>query len=134
MNFFKKRLRFRAFVSLWLTIGIFLLVYLLARPPASAQSITSINAEISSLRTRINRLEGQVNRLSQSSPTQLPRPNKTQPYSSNRSGNPPIVDGEAIGPSDPLYQRLATLLIELKEDVRNIDSRLARVERQVSKN
>ncbi len=30
-----------------------------------------------------------------------------------------IVNGEVVGESDPLFQRLATLVIELKEDLKN---------------
>ncbi|WP_072013827.1 hypothetical protein [Myxosarcina sp. GI1] len=132
MNFFQKRSRFRAVISLLLAISVYIGVYLLSRPQALAQSNTSLNSEISSLRTRINRLESQVGRLSQSPSSNLPRSSNSKPYSSNRSGNPPIVNGEAVGPSDPFYERLATLLIELKEDVRNIDGRLSAVEQQVS--
>jgi hypothetical protein len=46
--------------------------------------------------------------------------------------NPPVVNGEAIGTSDPLYQRLATLVIELKEDVKSIDRRLSKIEKQTA--
>ncbi len=134
MNFFQKRSRFRAAISWLLAIGVYIGIYFLSSPHVIAQSNTSLNSEISSLRTRINRLESQVSRLSQSPSTNLPRPGNSKPYSSNRSGNPPIVNGEAVGPSDPFYERLATLLIELKEDVRNIDRRLAEVEQRVSVN
>ena len=45
-----------------------------------------------------------------------------------------MVNGQAIGNSDPLYERFATLLIELKEDVRNIDQRLTKIEQQSTAN
>lgn len=119
-----------AAISLLSVASVFILIQPIAPPQVSAQSITGINAELSSLRTRINRLEGEVARLRQSRRSNLPDSSKSQP--APRLGNPPVVDGEAIGPSDPLYERLATLLIELKEDVRNIDRRLAEVEQKVS--
>ena len=50
----------------------------------------------------------------------------------NSGGNPPVVNGQAIGRSDPLYERLATLLIELKEDVKNLDRRLVDLENKAS--
>ncbi|MGV2828405.1 hypothetical protein [Myxosarcina sp. GI1(2024)] len=129
---FKTRSLSRIGISLLSIASIFISIQLITHPRASAQSITGINAEISSLRTRINRLEGEIARLRQSRRSDLSRPNKLQAEPRSRSGNPPIVAGEAIGPSDPLYERLATLLIELKEDVRNIDRRLTEVERKVS--
>ena len=100
-----------------------------------AQSNLNLNSDIISLRARISRLEQEVNRLQSNSSTLPPsRTNKLQLPTSNPEPsrptvvNPPIVNGRAIGKSDPLYERLATLLIELKEDVRNLDRRLAEIE------
>lgn len=129
-SLFRTRFLSRAILGVLSFATISIPIQLISAPQVAAQSITGINAELSSLRTRINRLEGEISRLKQSTRTRLPTPDKSEPAS--RLGNPPVVDGEAIGPSDPLYERLATLLIELKEDVRNIDRRLAEVEQKVS--
>ena len=96
-----------------------------------AQSITGLNAEISSLRSRINRLESDVRNLSRAinSNRNLPNiPPRESP--SSRIDNPPAIDNTVVGRSDPLFQRLATLVIELKEDVKNLDQRLTVIEQR----
>ena len=103
----------------------------------SAQS-NVINSDIISLRARVNRLEQEINqlrynvRVDDSPPAKkLPIPNQSAPTSRPTVVNPPIVNGQAVGKSDPMYERLATLLVELKEDVRNINERLTDIEQQV---
>ena len=104
-----------------------------------AQS-TLNNSDIISLRARLSRLEQEVNQLksyslrpSNSSPAKkLPISPTTSPSSRPTVVNPPVVDGRAIGKSDPMYERLATLLIELKEDIRNIDERLTTIEQKTA--
>ena len=130
-----KLLQWRKFIFrtclICLSIGI---VYLTqVDSPGSAQSDLNLKSDIISLRARIGRLEQEVNRLRGS----LGKPN--QPLRTDRPSsapsttvNPPVVNGEAIGTSDPLYQRLATLVIELKEDVRSIDQRLSEIEKQTA--
>ena len=105
--------------------------------PVSAQS-NLINSDIISLRSRVSRLEQEINQLrysvraSDSRPAKkLPIPNRSAPTSRPTVVNPPIVNGQAVGKSDPMYERLATLLIELKEDVKNINERLTEIEQQV---
>ena len=94
---------------------------------AVSQSTTSLNAEISSLRSRVNRLESEIRRLSRAN-------NLPSPRASNlpRNNAPSDINGNLIGSSDPLFERFATLLIELKEDVRNLNQRLTEVETQIN--
>ena len=99
------------------------------RDAASAQSLTSINADITRLRTRINRLETELRNAKKMTNDRIEFPHTSAPNSNLY--HPPVVDGRAIGSSDPLFQRLSTLLIELKEDVQNIDQRLTAVEAKV---
>ena len=105
--------------------------------PVSAQS-NLINSDIISLRSRVSRLEQEINQLrysvrADSSPPakKLPIPDRSAPTSRPTVVNPPIVNGQAVGKSDPMYERLATLLVELKEDVKNINQRLTQIEQQV---
>ncbi len=99
--------------------------------PVWAQSNLNLNSDIISLKARISRLEQEVSRLRGFNFNSPPRPTSPVP---NVVENPPVVDGQAIGSTDPLYKRLATLLIELKEDVRNIDQRLSKIEQQTAPN
>jgi hypothetical protein len=105
------------------------IVFYLARP-LNAQSTSSLNADINGLRSRVNRLEAEIRRFQSNTDNRIPLPPKNE--SAPTLGNPPIVNGRAIGASDPLYERLATLLIELKEDVNNIDRRLTIIEKKIN--
>ena len=102
----------------------------------SAQS-NLVNSDIISLRSRVSRLEQEIDQLrynvraDDSRPAKkLPIPNQSAPTSRPTVVNPPIVNGKPVGASDPMYERLATLLIELKEDVRNINERLTEIEQK----
>ncbi len=88
-------------------------------------------AETLNLRRQIRQLDGNIRRLNQNNSRS--RLNFSNPSFPPREtfGNPPIVNGQPVGRSDPLFERLATLLIELKEDVRNIDQRLVEIEQKV---
>ena len=132
-KFFKRQpLAIKVVLSYLLVSIIFISIQVINSYPVAAQSTININADIINLRTRINRLEQEVNRLrnlNYSSRGNISHPTKaTSPPDKD---NPPIVDGCAFGASDPSYERLATLLIELKEDVRDIDKRLTEIEKRI---
>ena len=114
----------------FLIITIIIAIAIADYDAASAQSLTSINADITRLRTRINRLETELRNAKKITNNRIEFPNTSAPNSNLY--HPPVVDGRAIGSSDPLFQRLSTLLIELKEDVQNIDQRLTAVEAKVN--
>lgn len=102
------------------------------QPPASAQSELTLKSDIISLKARLSRLEQEVTSLR--SLNTRPRNSsvpKQPPITVEPLNNPPVIDGQSVGRSDPMFQRLATLLIELKEDVRNIDRRLTKIEKAV---
>ena len=118
--------RFRSAIVI---MGLTLTLIAVNNLPVSSQSITGINAEITSLRSRISRLESEVRNLrtSNSAPG-VPAQKPSRESVSGTINNPPVVNNQAIGRSDPLYERLATLLIELKEDVRDLENRLVILE------
>lgn len=111
----------------FIVIVLLLGLILLASKPVSSQSVTGLNSEISNLRSRISRLESEVRNLQRGNFNSAPGIPKTIPETEtgfDTIDNPPVVNNQAIGRSDPLYERLATLLIELKEDVRNLENRV----------
>lgn len=123
-----------ALVKKYLTV-IFLIIclILILNKPVFSQSITGINAEVSSLRTRISRLEAEVRNLQRTNFNSAPGIPKTIPETENNTNptnNPPTINNRAVGRSDPLFERLATLVVELKEDVQNLDTRLKKLEQQ----
>lgn len=109
-------------------------VFPTSNQPLLAQSDLNLQSDIISLQARISRLEQEVSSLrsSNSQPLELtpPKPNQppTSPKDRTTIGNPPAVNGQVVGRSDPLYARLATLLVELKEEVRSLDRRLTKIE------
>ena len=124
----RRSLVVRLFCICLLSIGIFICIPMVNSPSVSAQSINTINGQITNLRSRINRLEQTVRNLNRSN---SPNVIKNQPPTNNtNTGNPPVIDGQAIGRSDPLFERLATLIIELKEDVKNLDRRITNIEQK----
>jgi hypothetical protein len=122
-----QRFKFIKFLSIALLI---LAIAFYFDRPIKAQSSLILNADINNLRSRVNRLESEIRRFQSNTDRRIPLPPNQNDRVTPNFGNPPIVDGRAIGPSDPFYERLATLLIELKEDVRNLDRRLTAIEKQ----
>jgi hypothetical protein len=103
------------------------------QPPVSAQSELTLKSDIISLKARLSRLEQEVTSLrsfnTRPRNSSVPKqPSNSIPQNPN---NPPVINGQSVGNSDPMFERLATLLIELKEDVRNIDRRLTKIEQAV---
>ena len=128
---FIKRFITRIFIVSILAIAIF--SFTTINSPSSAQSNLNLKSDIISLNSRISRLEQEVIRLRSYGRGLNPAPPRVkqpvrQPIPNPTVINPPVVNGEAIGRSDPLYERFATLLIELKEDVKSLDQRLSELE------
>ncbi|MDJ0575838.1 MAG: hypothetical protein QNJ65_11815 [Xenococcaceae cyanobacterium MO_234.B1] len=116
--------------NLLLIVLLSLTLVVSSNPLVKAQSITGIRSEITSLRARVNRLESEVRNLSRSNTSNRTAPNISQrELPSSTINNPPIINNRAVGRSDPLFERLATLVIELKEDVRDLDQRLTAIEK-----
>ena len=120
----------KSFFHLLLIVLLSITLIVTNYPIVQAQSITGLNADISSLRSRINRLESEVRSLSRSTSSNRNVRNIPQrEYPSSTINNPPAINNTVVGRSDPLFQRLATLVIELKEDVRDLDQRLTAIEK-----
>jgi hypothetical protein len=92
--------------------------------PIVAQSDTAIRSEITSLRSRVSRLESEIRSAGRSG-------NRPSNSSEPRQNTPPQeVDGVVVGSSDPMFERLATLAIELKERVNSLEERVTQIEQK----
>ena len=108
--------------QLLLVIIILLIVILIQQiNPVSASVENRLRGEINRLQARVSRLESAVTNLRQGSNNN----NNSPPLNSS----PQIVDGEIIGRSDPLFERLSILVIELKERVMGLEKRMNQLER-----
>ena len=88
--------------------------------PASSQTQSQINAlevDINGIESRLNRIEAQLNQLGRFAP-----PTATPPPSRSNSGrNTPLT-------RDQMFDRLATLVIELKQQVNKLETRVSKLE------
>lgn len=110
-----------------------ILLVLLSRSftPASASQILNtriarLESENFQLRSRLSRLESQVNRITGLEPRrlQVTQPEASSPVTSSRASSSLIGD-------DPMFKRLATLVIELKERVVELETRLDEQEKNI---
>ncbi len=110
-------------VKQWgIIIGLFWLCFLANISPMLASDPQRVlRSDFRNLETRIRTLEAEVRRLQGSTSLSSLSPNSPNSY-------PQIVDGELIGRSDPLMERFATLLIELKEQVKQLENRVTQLE------
>ena len=108
---------------------IFALVILSSRTLAQSSSalesrISRLESDSFQVRSQLTRLESQLGQLSGRSPSQTPTPNR-----------PPQVPPRStrqrqVSSSDPMFDRLATLVIELKERVQALEAQVAALKRQ----
>ncbi|MGK7934195.1 MAG: hypothetical protein AB4206_00060 [Xenococcaceae cyanobacterium] len=96
---------------------------------AQSSTDTFNRAETLNLKREIRQLEAEIRRLNQLNR----RSNSLTPTPRSNLNNTPMVNNQPVGSSDPMFQRLANLLIELKEDVKKLDERMTKIEQQVNK-
>ncbi|EAZ91001.1 hypothetical protein [Crocosphaera chwakensis] len=106
-----------------LSILIILLLIILIKQinPVSASVENRLRGDINRLRARVSRLESAITNLRQDSNNNYNIP--------DYNPSPQIVDGELVGRSDPLFERLSTLVIELKERVMDLEKRMNQLEK-----
>ncbi len=104
-------------------LAVLVINLLITSNPLYASSESALRSDINNLRTRIGYLEREVRRVSQ----RQNRSNPTAPELSPRTGGQ-VVDGEIIGLSDPMFERLSILVIELKERVMDLENRMDKIE------
>ncbi len=91
--------------------------------PVAAQHPNTTEAERINNRIDINQLRRDVQRLNQPSRTNRPTDiNGVSVPTTRERFNPPV------GASDPMFDRLATLVIELKERVQLLEAKVAQLE------
>lgn len=103
---------------LGIALILILLILLLLRPAQA--STTQLEYRLRRLETDVSRLSSQVNRL------------QSQRLESDFRDCPPCTEETEIDSrmlsGNPMFDRLATLVIELKEDVIEIQEKLAQLE------
>lgn len=89
--------------------------------PAASQTQSQINAlevDVNGIESRLNRIEAQLNQLGRLAPT-IP----ATPPTRNNSGRNRVPLSR-----DQMFDRLATLVIELKQQVNKLETRVSKLE------
>jgi predicted RNase H-like nuclease (RuvC/YqgF family) len=108
-----------------LILGVVVLPHLtLAQSSAALESrISRLEADNFQMRSQINRLESQLSGLSGHSLS----PN---PSLANSAPSVPPRANRQVSSSDPMFDRLATLVIELKERVKALETQVSQLQRR----
>ncbi len=91
--------------------------------PALEGRISRLEADNFQLRSQVSRLESQLAELSGRSPSPTPSPIRPAP------SVPPRANRQ-VSSSDRMFDRLATLAIELKERVQALEAQVAELKKQ----
>ena len=84
-----------------------------------------LNPQVIELRNRVNLLENQLNKTKTNSFPNSPSIQQNLP----RTNYPPgRVNGKLVGRSDPAFENLATMVIELKQEIQALEKRVAKIE------
>ena len=113
-------------ICLALILGLVLLPRLtLAQSPGLLESrIARIEAENFQLRSQVSRIESQLAQLSGRTRPQPSTPNQPVPQISYRTNR------RQVSSSDPMFDRLATLVIELKERVQSLEAQVGELKKR----
>jgi cell division protein FtsB len=97
----------------------------LAQSSAALESrISRLESDNFQMRSQISNLESQLSALRGQSPSQIPSPSRPAP--------PPVTPrpNRQVSSSDPMFDRLATLVIELRERIKALEAQVAELKRQ----
>jgi hypothetical protein len=109
-----------------LIIGLALGIQITKIDAVNAEPNDYLNPQVIDLRNRVNLLENQLNKTRTNSPPGTPQPIR---QNRDRTNYPPgRVNGQLVGRSDPAFENLATMVIELKQEVRALNKRVADIE------
>jgi hypothetical protein len=110
-----------------LIIGLIIGIQITTIESVRAQPANYLNSEITNLRNQVNQLQNQLNRTPVNRfDLKSPRQNNVAP-----SNSPPgRVNGNLVGRSDPTFERLATMVVELKQQVQELEKRVGKIEKE----
>lgn len=95
--------------------------------PSSAQTSQQVNFRISRLETEVRMLQSQLNQLE----SQIGRGDRPSPMQPSAPNPDPGSLEDSMLASDPMFDRLATLVIETRQDVFALEERVEALEQQL---
>ncbi|MFB2937478.1 hypothetical protein ACE1B6_19695 [Aerosakkonemataceae cyanobacterium BLCC-F154] len=115
--------KFRLLCLILIVALVIIPIQVKAQVPAGLESrIARLEAANFQLQSQISRLESQINQLQGRSPS---RPNLSTPVRPPTSPTVPYRGSTSALSSDPMFQRLATLVIELKERIQALEAKIS---------
>lgn len=116
-----------------LLLAIFIWSRFFAAPASSQQEQSRINAlevDINYIESRLNRIENQLDQLARSESPRAPLSNSPPPPRRNGQGTPSPNSRPNQPPfnREQMFDRLATLAIELKEQITKLEARVSKLE------
>lgn len=113
-------------IAVALIVGIVLIPQLTLAQSASflEPRISRLEADSFQLRSQISRIESQLAQLTGRPLPQTPTPPRQTPRV------PPRTPRQPVSSSDPMFERLATLVIELKERVQVLEAQVAELKKR----
>lgn len=114
--------KFRLLCLILILISVLIPIQVKAQVPVGLDSrLARLEAENLQLRSQISRIESELNRLQGRTPS---RPNLSTPVRPSTSPTVPYRGSTSTLSSDPMFQRLATLVIELKERIQALEAQV----------
>lgn len=114
--------KFRLLCIILTLVLVIIPIQLKAQVSAGLESrLARVEAENLQLRSQISRIESQLNQFQGRTPS---RPNLSTPVRPSTSSTIPYRGSTSTLSSDPMFQRLATLVIELKERIQALEAKI----------
>ncbi|MFB2892200.1 hypothetical protein ACE1CI_04565 [Aerosakkonemataceae cyanobacterium BLCC-F50] len=115
--------KFRLLCLILILLLVIIPIQVKAQVSAGLESrLGRLEAENFQVRSQLSRIESQLN---QSQGRTLSRPNLSTPVRPPTSPTVPYRGSTSTLSSDPLFQRLSTLVIELKERIQALEAKVA---------
>lgn len=102
--------------------ALYLCLLLILTGCTTARASTQLESRLSNLEVDVSHLQNQVDHLE----SQLHR--SSQLRAQPQLTSPQLKPEKSISPTDSMFDRLATLVIELKERLNNLEARLSKLE------
>lgn len=119
--------KYKKVLLIFLALILAIATWYISHPAATAQNsrVSALEVDINGLESRLNRLEAQISQITRS------------PYPGAPASPPPVRNPRRNQPQlsrEEMFDRLATLVIETKDQVNKLQARVAKLEAQNKSN
>jgi hypothetical protein len=112
-----------------LLVGLAIGIQIATIDTVNAQPTRQFNTEVLNLKNRINSLETELRKSNNNSSYQFNLPSRSSPSVAPSNSPPAEINGVLVGRSDPAFTNLATMVVELKQQVQELEKRVNKIEK-----